>query len=175
VDQNQAVFLTVTTTHRPATDLGYLLHKHPGRVQTFGVSVGDAHVFYPEATDERCTAALLLEVDPVGLVRGRRGPAGEAFALGQYVNDRPYAASSMLAMAVKDVYRTALTGRCDARPELANRRCRWRSTCRRCRAAAAPTWPAACSSRWAGRWPPRRRRSTRTSRSGATRATSTCG
>jgi 3' terminal RNA ribose 2'-O-methyltransferase Hen1 len=113
------VLLTVSTTHSPATDLGYLLHKHPGRVQSFAQSVGTAHVFYPDSGDERCTAALLLEVDPVGLVRGRKGPSGEGFALGQYVNDRPYAASSMLAMALKDVFRTALTGRCNARPELA--------------------------------------------------------
>jgi 3' terminal RNA ribose 2'-O-methyltransferase Hen1 len=113
------VLLTISTTHEPATDLGYLLHKHPTRVQSFAESVGTAHVFYPEATDSRCTAALLLEVDPVGLVRGRKGPSGDGFALGQYVNDRPYAASSMLAMALKDVYGTALTGRCNARPELA--------------------------------------------------------
>ena len=113
------MLLTVSTTHEPATDLGYLLHKNPGRVQSFAESVGTAHVFYPEATERRCTAALLLEVDPVALVRGRKGPSGEGFALGQYVNDRPYAASSMLAMALKDVFRTALTGRCDARPELA--------------------------------------------------------
>jgi 3' terminal RNA ribose 2'-O-methyltransferase Hen1 len=113
------VLLTISTTHEPATDLGHLLHKHPGRVQSFAESVGTAHVFYPEATDSRCTAALLLEVDPIGLVRGRKGPSGEGFALGQYVNDRPYAASSMLAMALKDVYGTALTGRCNARPDLA--------------------------------------------------------
>jgi 3' terminal RNA ribose 2'-O-methyltransferase Hen1 len=115
------VILTITTTREPASDLGFLLHKHPGRVQTFTQSWGQAHVFYPEAADARCTAALLLEVDPVGLVRGRRsGPSGgEGFALGQYVNDRPYAASSMLAIALKDVFRTAFTGRCDARPELA--------------------------------------------------------
>jgi 3' terminal RNA ribose 2'-O-methyltransferase Hen1 len=113
------VLLTVSTTHSPATDLGYLLHKHPGRVQSFSESVGTAHVFYPQSTDDRCTVALLLEVDPIGLVRGRKGPSGEGFALGQYVNDRPYAASSMLAMALKDVFRTALAGRCDARPELA--------------------------------------------------------
>src|SRR5262249_56469018 len=86
---------------------------------SFSESVGTAHVFYPEATQRRCTAALLLEVDPVALVRGRKGPPGEGFALGQYVNDRPYAASGMLAMALKDVFRTALTGRCDARPDLA--------------------------------------------------------
>jgi len=113
------VLLTISTTHQPATDLGYLLHKHPGRVQSFPESVGTAHVFYPESTHQRCTAALLLEVDPVDLVRGRKGPAGDGFALGQYVNDRPYAASSMLAMALNDVFRTALTGRCQARPELA--------------------------------------------------------
>jgi hypothetical protein len=113
------VLLTIATTHEPATDLGYLLHKHPGRVQSFAESVGTAHVCYPQSTAQRCTVALLLEVDPVGLVRGRKGPAGDGFALGQYVNDRPYAASSMLALAIKDVFRTALTGRCDARPELA--------------------------------------------------------
>ena len=110
---------TVSTPAAPATDLGYLLHKNPARVQEFDVSVGRAHVFYPEATDERCTAALLLEVDPVGLVRGRRGPGGDGFALGQYVNDRPYAASSMLSVALKQVFGTALSGRCTARPELA--------------------------------------------------------
>jgi 3' terminal RNA ribose 2'-O-methyltransferase Hen1 len=113
------VLLTVSTDRSPATDLGYLLHKHPERVQTFELPVGTAHVFYPEATADRCTAALLLEVDPIGLVRGRKGPQSEGFALGQYVNDRPYAASSMLAVALARVFRTALAGRCDARPELA--------------------------------------------------------
>jgi 3' terminal RNA ribose 2'-O-methyltransferase Hen1 len=118
------VLLTITTTGGrdgwPATDLGYLLHKHPGRVQAFEVSAGVAYVFYPEATSVRCTAALLLEVDPVALVRGRRGPGGgEGFTLGQYVNDRPYAASSLLAVALSRVFKTAMAGRCDARPELA--------------------------------------------------------
>jgi 3' terminal RNA ribose 2'-O-methyltransferase Hen1 len=113
------VLLTITTTHAPAADLGYLLHKHPERVQSFPQSVGTAHVFYPEVTDETCTAALVLEVDPIALVRGHKGPSSEGFSLGQYVNDRPYAASSMLALAIKSVYSTALTGRCNARPELA--------------------------------------------------------
>jgi len=108
------VLLTITTTHAPATDLGYLLHKHPDRIQSFAVSAGEAHVFYPEAAPGRCTAALLLEIDPVTLVRGHKN--GD---LTQYVNDRPYAASSMLAVAIKEAFRTALTGRCDARPELA--------------------------------------------------------
>jgi 3' terminal RNA ribose 2'-O-methyltransferase Hen1 len=108
------VLLTITTTREPATDLGYLLHKHPDRLQSFAVSAGQAHVFYPEATDARCTAALLLEVDPIALVRGNKHNE-----LTQYVNDRPYAASSMVAGALKEAFRTALTGRCDAKPELA--------------------------------------------------------
>ncbi|MER6781587.1 MULTISPECIES: 3' terminal RNA ribose 2'-O-methyltransferase Hen1 [unclassified Streptomyces] len=118
------MFLTISTTgsaEDPATDLGFLLHKHPGKVQAFSTSHGVAHVFYPEAADERCTAALLLDVDPVALVRrgqGKgRGGAPDA-ALAQYVNDRPYAASSLLAVALGSVFRSALGGRCTARPEL---------------------------------------------------------
>ncbi|MBT2519346.1 hypothetical protein J7E29_18035 [Streptomyces sp. ISL-90] len=110
---------TITYTGPSATDLGYLLHKHPAKVQTFEMSVGQAHVFYPEATDERCTVALLLEVDPIGLVRNKRFGGSDSFSLGHYVNDRPYASSSMLAVALGQLFRTAMTGRCDARPELA--------------------------------------------------------
>ncbi len=117
------MLLTVTTFAEPggwpATDLGFLLHKNPARVQSFEVSAGAAHVFYPVATQARCTAALLLEVDQVGLVRGSRGQVPEGFSLSQYVNDRPYAASSLLAVALARVFRTAMSGRCDARPELA--------------------------------------------------------
>src|SRR5207245_1985461 len=110
----------ISTTHRPATDLGFLLHKNPARVQSFDLSFGAARVFYPEATDERCTAALLLDVDPVGLVRNRRGPAGEGFALEQYVNDRPYVASSFLSVAIAQVFGSALSGRSRERQELAD-------------------------------------------------------
>jgi 3' terminal RNA ribose 2'-O-methyltransferase Hen1 len=113
------VLLTISTTRAPATDLGYLLHKHPDRVQAFALSAGTAHVFYPQASPERCTAALLLEIDPVGLVRDHSDRKGGGGELAQYVNDRPYAASSLLAVAIKEAFRTALTGRCDARPELA--------------------------------------------------------
>ncbi|MBN6055285.1 3' terminal RNA ribose 2'-O-methyltransferase Hen1 [Nonomuraea sp. RK-328] len=112
------MLLTISTTARPATDLGFLLHKHPDRVQEFGQSSGKATVFYPEAGEERCTAALLLEVDPVTLARSR-GKGSPDFSLSQYVNDRPYAASSLLAVALADVFRTARAGRCAARPELA--------------------------------------------------------
>ena len=113
------MLVTISATLDPATDLGFLLHKHPQKVQSFPVIAGTAHVFYPEATARRCTAALLLDVDPVALVRTARGHAAESFTLGQYVNDRPYAASSMLAVALSRVFKTAMAGRCDARPELA--------------------------------------------------------
>jgi 2-polyprenyl-3-methyl-5-hydroxy-6-metoxy-1,4-benzoquinol methylase len=117
------VFLTIATRSGlpevPATDLGFLLHKNPERPQSLEVAGGTAHVIYPEATAERCTAAVLLEVDPIALVRSGRGRSSEAFTLGQYVNDRPYAASSLLAVALGKLFRTAMNGRCDARPELA--------------------------------------------------------
>src|SRR5262245_7324104 len=113
------MLLTITTTYQPATDLGYLLHKRPDRVQSFDLSFGRAHVFYPEATVERCTAALLLEVDPVGLVRSRHGPSGEGQLLQQYVNDRPYVASSFLSVALAQVYGSALSGRSKDSPDLA--------------------------------------------------------
>lgn len=108
------MLLTITTTHQPATDLGYLLHKHPQRLQSFTQTFGKAHVFYPEVSETRCTAALLLDVDTIHLVRGR----DKSVALDQYVNDRPYVASSFLSVALSDVFRTAMNGRCEARPAL---------------------------------------------------------
>ncbi|AHJ98039.1 3' terminal RNA ribose 2'-O-methyltransferase Hen1 [Hymenobacter swuensis] len=112
------MLLTITTTHQPATDLGYLLHKNPARLQTVDITAGQAHIFYPEATAERCTVALLLDIDPVALVRNHRGPAGEGFALEQYVNDRPYVASSFLSTALSRAFNTAMNGTCKDRPEL---------------------------------------------------------
>lgn len=112
------MLLSITTTYAPATDLGYLLHKNPSRAQEFPVTFGVAHVFYSEATRERCTATLLVDVDPVALVRNRRGPSGEGGLLDQYVNDRPYVASSFLSVAIGDVYRSAMAGRSTERPEL---------------------------------------------------------
>jgi 3' terminal RNA ribose 2'-O-methyltransferase Hen1 len=112
------MLLTITYAQPPATDLGFLLHKNPARAQQFDLPFGQAHVFYPEATEEKCTAALLLQIDPIGLVRGRRG-SGEGGLLTQYVNDRPYAASSFLSVAIAQVYRSAMAGRCKDRPELA--------------------------------------------------------
>jgi hypothetical protein len=116
------MLLTIRTTHRPAADLGYLLHKNPARTQSFELSFGRAHVFYPELSDEACTAALLLDVDPVGLVRNRRGPSGEGGALDQYVNDRPYVASSFLSVAIAQVLRSVeLVGQVNAKTR-SNRR-----------------------------------------------------
>ncbi len=112
------MLITINNTRPPARDLGYLLHKNPDRVQSFDLSFGKAHVFYPEATNESCTAALLLDVDPVALVRTRRGPSGEGGALDQYVNDRPYVASSFLSVAIARVLASALGGSSKGRPEL---------------------------------------------------------
>jgi len=102
------VLLSVTTTHRPATDLGYLLYKHPDKAQSFSVaSARKAHVFYPVATEGECTATLLLDVDPIALVRGG---GRDGVTLDQYVNDRPYVAGSMLSVAIASVFRTAMNG-----------------------------------------------------------------
>ena len=108
------MLLTLTTTHTPATDLGYLLHKHPDRFQSLDLSVGKAHVFYPKATAEETTAALLLDINPIDLVRGRQHEA----SLEQYVNDRPYVGSSYLSVALVKAFGTALNGTCAKRPEL---------------------------------------------------------
>ena len=112
------MLVTLSTTHVPATDLGFLLHKNPARAQQVQVSTGTAHVFYPEAGEHRCTAALLLEVDPIALVRTARAGGGEGAALAQYVNDRPYAASSLLAVALGKAFSSARRGVSKERPEL---------------------------------------------------------
>src|SRR5262249_7215664 len=104
-----------STNHEPATDLGYLLHKHPDRVQTYELSFGRAHVFYAEAQSRGCSACLLLDVDTVGVVRGKGSEEG---LLDQYVNDRPYTGSSFLSVAISQVFGSALQGRCKDRPEL---------------------------------------------------------
>jgi 3' terminal RNA ribose 2'-O-methyltransferase Hen1 len=109
------MLLTISTTHRPATDLGFLLHKHPDHVHTREFPFGTATVFYPEASDNSCTAAVLLDVDPVGMVRGRGGKTG---AEDQYVNDRPYVASSHLSVVLTRWFNSALGGRCERKPEL---------------------------------------------------------
>lgn len=110
------MYLSIATTHTPATDLGYLLMKHPDRVHETELAFGKAVVFYPEANADRCEAVLMLDIDPVGLVRGRG--TGEGL-LDQYVNDRPYAASSFLSVALNRAFRTAMAGTSRERPDVA--------------------------------------------------------
>src|SRR5687767_12603330 len=101
---SHSMLLTITSTTAPATDLGYLLHKNPTRIQIFELKFGKAHMFYPEATAERCTAALLLDIDAVHVVRGQQS------SLEQYVNDRPYVAFSFMSVALAQVFGSALAG-----------------------------------------------------------------
>lgn len=110
------MLLTIRTTHRPATDLGFLLHKHPDHLHVRDFPFGRATVLYPEASEDACTAAILLEVDPVAMVRGRGGKGG---AEDQYVNDRPYVSSSLLSVVLARWFNSALSGRCERNPELA--------------------------------------------------------
>jgi 3' terminal RNA ribose 2'-O-methyltransferase Hen1 len=112
------VLLTLSTDHSPATDLGYLLHKNPGRLHTAEMSFGEVHVVYPDASDDGCTVALIVDVDSVGLVRRQRG-ARRSPSLFDYVSDRPYTANSFLSAAIGKMFGTALTGRSKERPELA--------------------------------------------------------
>jgi 3' terminal RNA ribose 2'-O-methyltransferase Hen1 len=111
------MYMSVATTRRPATDLGYLLHKHPGRSHEAALPFGKVHLFYPVADEDRCEAVLVLDVDPVGLVRGRGGDGG---LQDQYVNDRPYAASSLLSVAMNSLLRSAMAGSARERQELAD-------------------------------------------------------
>jgi len=92
-------------------ELGFLLHKHPAKVHTKETNFGQVHVLYPNPTE----ALLLLEIDPLALTK--RG-GGHAFALKPYVNDRCYVASSFLSVALNQMFRTAMAGRCNKKPEL---------------------------------------------------------
>ncbi len=112
------MLFTLTNTAAPATDLGYLLHKNPNRCQVADLNFGKAYIFYPEASEKSCTAALLLDIDPVAIVRGKPGTTGGG-PLAQYVNDKPYVASSFLSVAIASLYGSALQGKCPQRPDLA--------------------------------------------------------
>ena len=112
------MFLSITYTGQNTTDLGYLLYKNPYRPQVFELNHGKAYVFYPEVSDERTTAALLLDIDPIDLARGKVGSTGGG--LFDYVNDRPYVSSSFMSTAISKVFGTAMTGRADAHQELSD-------------------------------------------------------
>ncbi len=108
------MLLTITSSTKPASDLGFLLHKHPARVQEFSLPFGRGHVFYPRASEEQTTAALLVEIDPVSLVRRY----GRGSILNDYVNDRPFVASSFMSVAIARVFGSALRGKSDERSDL---------------------------------------------------------
>lgn len=114
------MLLTITTTYKNATDLGFLLHKHPDKLQTVDLAVGKAYIFYPESSSEKTTVALLLDIDSIDMVRGVRNLSGKGFSLGQYVNDRPYVASSFMSVALSKAFSTAMNGKCKNKPELVN-------------------------------------------------------
>jgi 3' terminal RNA ribose 2'-O-methyltransferase Hen1 len=109
------MLLEITTTHNPATDLGFLLNKHPGRLQSVELAVGKAHVFYPEANENTCTASLLLDINPIDLVRTR---GQSAFLQEHYVNDRPYTSNSFLSTAITKAFGSAMNGTAKGKPEL---------------------------------------------------------
>ena len=111
------MLLTISTTHSPATDLGYLLHKNPDRVHEMELSFGTAVMFYSAARNDLCRFTLALDIDPVALVRGKGKSDG---LLEQYVNDRPYAASSFLSVAIAKTLRNALGGSSKERQVLAD-------------------------------------------------------
>ncbi|RAJ08721.1 3' terminal RNA ribose 2'-O-methyltransferase Hen1 [Chitinophaga skermanii] len=110
------MLLSITNTRKPATDLGFLLHKHPAKLQSVNIKSGIAHIFYSAATEEVCTCNLLLDIDPVSLVRDHKG--GGSFALEQYVNDRPYVVSSLMSTAITKAFTSAVNGKCKDKPEL---------------------------------------------------------
>lgn len=116
------MLLTISTTHQPATDLGYLLHKNPNKVNEFNLSFGHATVFYTATAEDFCEAALLIDVDAIELVRNRKHMTNQGFSLHEYINDRPYVASSFLSVAISQVYGSALSGKCKDKPDLVHQR-----------------------------------------------------
>jgi len=112
------MLLTITYAGENAADLGYLLHKNPSRPQTAEFNFGKVHVFYPEIGANRCTAALLLDMDPLDLARGKQGSTGSG--LFDYVNDRPYVSSSFMSTAISRVFGTAMSGHCEKNQALAD-------------------------------------------------------
>lgn len=112
------MLLTITTTHQPATDMGYLLGKHPNRCQTFDFPWAKAHVFYPEASHERCTIALAVELLTHKLNPNNRGTAHSRQE--HFVNDRAYAATSHLALVINQLFSQAYASQNKDKPELSN-------------------------------------------------------
>ena len=114
------MLLTISTNGKHAPDLGFLLHKHPDRFQSFPIRFGQCHVFYPESNPTKSTVCLLLDIDSVEMARSKRGYT--PFALSSYVNDRPFVASSLMSSAITSAFGSALNGTCSKRPELVERK-----------------------------------------------------
>lgn len=112
------MILSITTTHYPATDLGFVLHKHPDKFQSIDLSIGKAHIFYPEKSEQTTTVCLLLDVDPIDMVKNAKNMSGNEFSLGHYINDRPYVASSFMSVAIAKAFSSALNGKCNDKPHL---------------------------------------------------------
>lgn len=110
------MLLEISTTHSPATDLGFLLHKHPDRVQEIKLALGKAHIFYPEATENRCSICLLLDINPIEVMKSKKGM--RSFLKENYVNDRTYTSNSFMSTALVKAFGSAINGTCHTRPEL---------------------------------------------------------
>ncbi len=112
------MLISISTTLSPATDLGYLLHKNPHNIHESNLPWGKAYVFYSQASEELCTANLLVDINSVDLIRKGKKRHVKDFSLYHYINDRPYAASSFISVAISRVFGDALKGKCKAKPHL---------------------------------------------------------
>jgi len=110
------MLLEISTTHNPATDLGFLLHKHPDKVQEIDLAIGKAHIFYPEANQNRCTICLLLDINPIEVIKSKKNIRN--FLQENYVNDRTYTSNSFMSTAIVKAFGSAINGTCHTRPEL---------------------------------------------------------
>jgi 3' terminal RNA ribose 2'-O-methyltransferase Hen1 len=110
------MFISMTTTYVPATDLGYLLHKHPDKMHKRTSSQSVNYCFFSEASVERCTVNLVLDIGlshSYGFSKERPKPN-----YNPHVNDRPYVAGSIMSVALNDMFRSAFNGQSKEKPEL---------------------------------------------------------
>ncbi|WNJ18733.1 3' terminal RNA ribose 2'-O-methyltransferase Hen1 [Pontibacter sp. G13] len=111
------MILKITQYGGDPNTLGFLLHKHPDRVQSVSLPAGKATICYPVKEADRITMVLVLELDGHALARKARSHRKGDFALAQYVNDRPFVASSLMSTAIAQGFGSALNGRCKDHPE----------------------------------------------------------
>jgi 3' terminal RNA ribose 2'-O-methyltransferase Hen1 len=111
------MLMTITCEGPHAQDFGFLIHKNPASVFERQLAFGRVTLFYTENMPERASVALVFDIDPVSLVRD----GNRAAALEQYVNDRPYVASSFTSVAIREAFSSALAGKSKDRPDLVAR------------------------------------------------------